>query len=168
MTDDIALLPEVAVLTREDLKAYALKRAERIARETPGVPQDAAWDDPEEWITDAAQRAAPAPAARPMPHVPWAQAALRGRLSATHSAVPGLSRPRRDRGHPVSLCPNCGLGTRARCCSWCGQVHKPRRLQSEHCSADCDRDAARADKISDVMEQDALEQAAQAAKEDPS
>ncbi|HSX22440.1 MAG TPA: hypothetical protein VLE97_06645 [Gaiellaceae bacterium] len=57
MTDDIKLLPEVTALSYEDLKAYARKRAERVARETPGVPEDAAWDDPEEWMTDAAQLA---------------------------------------------------------------------------------------------------------------
>jgi hypothetical protein len=54
---DIKLLPEVEALTREDLKAYALKRAERIARETPGVPEDAPWCDSEEWTADAAQLA---------------------------------------------------------------------------------------------------------------
>ncbi|HSX22439.1 MAG TPA: hypothetical protein VLE97_06640 [Gaiellaceae bacterium] len=62
----------------------------------------------------------------------------------------------------MSLCPNCGLGTHARCCSWCGAIHKRRRLQNEHCSVACDKAAARADKLSDAMEQDQL-----AAKEDP-
>jgi hypothetical protein len=54
---DIKLMPEVTTLSHEELKAYAKKRAERIARETPGTPEDAAWDDPEEWLTDAAQLA---------------------------------------------------------------------------------------------------------------
>ena len=55
--DDLKLLPEVAALSHDELKAYALKRAQRIVRETPGAPEDAAWDDPEEWTTDAAQLA---------------------------------------------------------------------------------------------------------------
>ena len=54
---DIKLLPEVTALSHEDLKAYAHKRAERIARQTPGSPEDASWDDPEEWTTDAAELA---------------------------------------------------------------------------------------------------------------
>jgi hypothetical protein len=59
MTTDvnIKLLPEVEALSREDLKAYACERAERIARQTPGVPAGAAWDDPEEWQADAAELA---------------------------------------------------------------------------------------------------------------
>ena len=54
---DLKLLLEVTSLTHDELKAYALKRAERIARETPGEPEDAAWCDAEEWMTDAAQLA---------------------------------------------------------------------------------------------------------------
>jgi hypothetical protein len=54
---DLKLLPDVAALSVDDLKAYALKRAERIVRQTPGEPEDAAWDDPEEWTSEAAQLA---------------------------------------------------------------------------------------------------------------
>ena len=54
---DIKLLPEVTALSHENLKAYALKRAERIARNTPGSPEGASWDDPEEWMADAAELA---------------------------------------------------------------------------------------------------------------
>jgi hypothetical protein len=54
---DLKFLPEVTALTHEELKAYALKRAERIARETPGTPEDAAWCDAEEWMSEAAQLA---------------------------------------------------------------------------------------------------------------
>jgi hypothetical protein len=52
------------------------------------------------------------------------------------------------------LCPNCGSDKHARCCAWCGEIHKPRRLDTEHCSAKCDRAAANANKISDAMEED--------------
>lgn len=45
---DIKLMPEVAALSHEELKAYAKKRAERIARET---------NVSEEWLTDASQLA---------------------------------------------------------------------------------------------------------------
>jgi hypothetical protein len=54
---DIKLLPEVEALSHDDLKKYAVKRAERIARQTPGSSEDASWDDPEEWTTDAAELA---------------------------------------------------------------------------------------------------------------
>jgi len=54
---DLKLLPEVASLTHDELKAYALKRAERIVRETPGEPEDVAWCDAEEWMSEAAQLA---------------------------------------------------------------------------------------------------------------
>lgn len=54
---DIKLLPEVSTMTHEELKAYALARAERIARETPGTPEDAAWCDAEEWTSEAARLA---------------------------------------------------------------------------------------------------------------
>lgn len=54
---DIKLLPEVTALSHDDLKAYAIKRAEHIARNTPGSPEDASWDDPEEWMADAAELA---------------------------------------------------------------------------------------------------------------
>lgn len=50
------------------------------------------------------------------------------------------------------LCVNCGLTTHARCCSQCGKVHSPKRLDYEHCSAKCARDAIRANKLSDAME----------------
>jgi hypothetical protein len=53
------------------------------------------------------------------------------------------------------LCVNCGLTTHARCCSQCGKVHTPKRLDNEHCSAKCERDATHANQISDAMEDDA-------------
>lgn len=52
------------------------------------------------------------------------------------------------------LCPNCESGRHARCCSQCGKIHKPARLQYEHCSAKCARDAAEADRISAAMEEE--------------
>lgn len=55
------------------------------------------------------------------------------------------------------LCPNCGSGKHARCCSWCGALHKAKRLQNEHCSASCERDATQANKLSDAMEEDWLQ-----------
>ena len=55
----------------------------------------------------------------------------------------------------MSLCPNCESSTHARCCSWCGAVHKAKRLHYEHCSAKCDRLAAEADRISAEMEEEA-------------
>jgi len=55
--------------------------------------------------------------------------------------------------NPSALCPNCESEAHARCCSWCGQVHKPTRLHHEHCSAKCDRSAANADRISAKMEE---------------
>ena len=54
---------------------------------------------------------------------------------------------------PPALCVNCGLSSHARCCSWCGEVHKPARLQYEHCSAKCARASANADRISAAMEE---------------
>lgn len=62
----------------------------------------------------------------------------------------------------IALCPNCGTDRHARCCSWCGQVHKPRRRQNDHCSAACEKAAARADQLSDAMQAEAD------AQEDPS
>ncbi len=56
----------------------------------------------------------------------------------------------------TKLCPNCELSTHARCCSWCGAVHKPKRLEHEHCSAKCERAAARADRLSTAMEEDLI------------
>lgn len=53
------------------------------------------------------------------------------------------------------LCGNCGLTTHARCCSQCGKVHSPGRVDYEHCSAKCERDATHANQISDAMEEDA-------------
>lgn len=35
---------------------------------------------------------------------------------------------------------------------WCGKIHKPSRLDYEHCSAKCARTAAEADQISAAME----------------
>jgi hypothetical protein len=55
----------------------------------------------------------------------------------------------------TGLCPNCESHKHARCCSWCGKIHKPARLHNEHCSAKCERDAQRADRLSDAMEDDA-------------
>jgi hypothetical protein len=55
---------------------------------------------------------------------------------------------------PAVLCVNCGLETHARCCSWCGKVHDLDRLHNKHCSAKCERDAARADRLSAAMEED--------------
>lgn len=55
----------------------------------------------------------------------------------------------------AALCPNCESDRHARCCSWCGQIHKPKRLEHEHCSAKCERAAAEADRRSDEMQADA-------------
>ena len=52
-----------------------------------------------------------------------------------------------------ALCPNCESSTHARCCSWCGKIHKPKRLHYEHCSAKCVRLATEADKISAALEE---------------
>jgi hypothetical protein len=54
----------------------------------------------------------------------------------------------------MKLCPNCGSGTHARCCAWCGKIHAPKRLAYEHCSARCARSAVEADRISVAMEED--------------
>lgn len=54
-TEDIRLLPEVTKLPRVELRAYALKRARRIVRETPGDSD--VWCDPEEWQSDAIELA---------------------------------------------------------------------------------------------------------------
>jgi hypothetical protein len=62
----------------------------------------------------------------------------------------------------IALCPNCESDKHARCCSRCGQIHKPKRLHFEHCSAKCAREAAEADRLSDAMQED-LD-----AREDPS
>lgn len=51
-----------------------------------------------------------------------------------------------------ALCPNCESDAHARCCAWCGKIHKPQRLDREHCSTKCERAAARADRISAAME----------------
>jgi hypothetical protein len=56
-----------------------------------------------------------------------------------------------------SLCPNCSSDKHARCCSWCGKIHRSTHLDREHCSIKCAKDAARTNKISDEMEQDAME-----------
>lgn len=53
----IKLMPEVEALSHEELKAYARARAETIARTTPGTPEGASWDDPEEWTSTAAELA---------------------------------------------------------------------------------------------------------------
>lgn len=53
----------------------------------------------------------------------------------------------------AKLCPNCETDRHARCCSWCGTIHKPQRLHHEHCSAACERAAAEADQISAAMEE---------------
>lgn len=79
----------------------------------------------------------------------------------------------------IALCPNCESDKHARCCSRCGQIHKPKRLHFEHCSAKCAREAAEADRLSAAMQED-LDAAAEAdrlsdamqedldAREDPS
>jgi len=54
--------------------------------------------------------------------------------------------------HALSSCPNCETDRHARCCSWCGNVHKPARLHHEYCSAKCAREAAHADQISTALE----------------
>jgi hypothetical protein len=54
---DLKIMPEVEALSRDELKTYALERAKTIVRNTPGTPEDASWDDPEEWLTEAAQLA---------------------------------------------------------------------------------------------------------------
>ena len=54
-TEGIRLLPEVTKLPRVELRAYVLKRARRIVRETPGDSD--AWCDPE--------------GCRPMEHAGW-------------------------------------------------------------------------------------------------
>ncbi len=54
-TGDIPLLPEITRLPRVELRAYALKRARRIVRETPGDSD--AWCDPEEWQSEAVELA---------------------------------------------------------------------------------------------------------------
>jgi len=56
-------------------------------------------------------------------------------------------------GSSASLCPNCGLTTHTRCCSWCGKVHGTQRLDREHCSTACARVAAEADRISAALEE---------------
>ena len=68
-----------------------------------------------------------------------------------------LSRWMRDAALRVArgqLCPNCESATHTRCCSWCGTIHKPRRLHHEHCSAACDRAAAEADRFSAALEEE--------------
>lgn len=60
----------------------------------------------------------------------------------------------RRKQQTAKLCPNCESSAHARCCSWCGAVHKPKRLEHEHCSARCERVAARADRLSAAMEED--------------
>jgi hypothetical protein len=57
-----------------------------------------------------------------------------------------------------ALCPNCGSSKHARCCAWCGKIHRSKRLQNEHCSVKCEKAQARADKLSNAMEEDAVEQ----------
>lgn len=54
-TEDIRLLPEVTKLPQSELRAYALTRARRIVRETPGDSD--AWCDPEEWQGEAVELA---------------------------------------------------------------------------------------------------------------
>jgi len=54
-TEGIRLLPEVTELPRVELRAYVLKRARRIVRETPGDSD--AWCDPEEWQSEAIELA---------------------------------------------------------------------------------------------------------------
>ena len=51
------------------------------------------------------------------------------------------------------ICPNCETDRHARCCSWCGKIHKPKRLHHEHCSAKCAQAAQEADRLSAEMEE---------------
>jgi hypothetical protein len=60
----------------------------------------------------------------------------------------------------VTLCPNCESSRHARCCSRCGKVHSPKRLHTEYCSTKCELATANADRISDAMEEDWLEEMA--------
>jgi len=53
----------------------------------------------------------------------------------------------------TALCPNCESDVHARCCAWCGKIHKPDRLHQEHCSVKCARAAAHADQLSAAMEE---------------
>ena len=53
----------------------------------------------------------------------------------------------------AKLCPNCESDRHARCCSWCGKVHKPARLDYEHCSTKCSVAAVEADRLSAAMEE---------------
>jgi hypothetical protein len=56
-SDDIfILMPEVAEMPLDELRKYALERAETIARATSG-DDGASWDDPEEWQDAAAELA---------------------------------------------------------------------------------------------------------------
>lgn len=64
-------------------------------------------------------------------------------------AITALLKPSWESG----LCPNCQSEKHARCCSECGKIHKPARLQYERCSAKCDRDAAMADRLSAQLEE---------------
>jgi hypothetical protein len=57
-----------------------------------------------------------------------------------------------EEGVVKKLCPNCCLDTHVRCCAWCGKIHGPRRVDHEHCSAECAREAAKANEISAQME----------------
>jgi hypothetical protein len=54
-TEIARMQPEVTALPRVELRAYALKRARRIVRETPGDSD--AWCDPEEWQSEAIELA---------------------------------------------------------------------------------------------------------------
>jgi len=50
------------------------------------------------------------------------------------------------------LCPNCGSDRHARCCAWCGKVHKPARRHHDHCSVKCEKAALKANQMSAAME----------------
>ena len=52
---DSHLLAEVRALSPEELRAYALSRAEMIVRNTRADCDS--WDDPEEWQSEAAELA---------------------------------------------------------------------------------------------------------------
>ena len=54
----------------------------------------------------------------------------------------------------TALCPNCESDKHARCCAWCGKVHKPARRQHDHCSEKCERSAREADQLSAAMEEE--------------
>ena len=66
--------------------------------------------------------------------------------------VPSLADAQPEEEAVTKLCPNCESSAHARCCSWCGKIHRPARIDHECCSARCEKAAERANKLSDAME----------------